>query len=66
MPLFTKSLKLKSFKNNQFARYLLYALGEIVLVVAGILIALTINNANEATLHKKNFKTILQTVAAIL
>lgn len=39
---------------NKFSKYLLYAIGEIVLVVIGILIALNINNANEA--HKKNEK----------
>jgi hypothetical protein len=32
---------------NQFRRYLIYAIGEIILVVIGILIALQINNWNE-------------------
>jgi len=32
---------------NKFSKYLIYALGEIVLVVIGILIALQINNWNE-------------------
>lgn len=32
---------------NKFGNYLLYAIGEIVLVVIGILIALSINNANQ-------------------
>lgn len=32
---------------NKFTKYLIYALGEIVLVVIGILIALQINNWNE-------------------
>jgi len=32
---------------NKFTKYLLYAIGEIVLVVIGILIALQINNLNE-------------------
>ena len=35
-------------KENKFSKYLLYAIGEIVLVVLGILIALQINNNNEA------------------
>jgi hypothetical protein len=34
-------------KENKFSKYLLYAIGEIVLVVIGILIALSINNNNE-------------------
>ena len=32
---------------NKFSKYLLYGIGEIVLVVIGILIALQINNWNE-------------------
>jgi sensor domain CHASE-containing protein len=34
-------------KENKVSKYLLYAIGEIVLVVIGILIALQINNQNE-------------------
>jgi sensor domain CHASE-containing protein len=34
-------------KENKVIKYLLYAIGEIVLVVIGILIALQINNQNE-------------------
>jgi hypothetical protein len=34
-------------KESKFSKYLLYAIGEIVLVVLGILIALQINNWNE-------------------
>jgi len=34
-------------KENRASKYLLYAIGEIVLVVIGILIALSINNWNE-------------------
>mgnify|MGYP003628392492 FL=1 len=32
---------------NKFSKYLLYAIGEIILVVIGILIAISINNWNE-------------------
>ncbi len=32
---------------NKFSKYLIYAIGEIILVVIGILIALQINNLNE-------------------
>ena len=35
------------FKVSIFRRYFLYALGEIVIVVIGILFALSINNWNE-------------------
>ncbi len=34
-------------ENNKTAKYLAYAIGEIVLVVIGILIALQLNNHNE-------------------
>jgi hypothetical protein len=39
---------------NKFSKYLLYAIGEIILVVIGILIALQINNWNE---NSKNLTT---------
>ena len=32
---------------NKFGKYVFYAIGEIILVVVGILIALQINNWNE-------------------
>ena len=32
---------------NKFSKYLIYAIGEIILVVIGILIALQVNNLNE-------------------
>ena len=41
---------------NKFSKYLIYAIGEIVLVVIGILIALSINNWNEET--KNNAKSV--------
>ncbi len=48
MFLILKELRKKLIpRSGRFSRYLLYALGEIVLVVAGILIALQINTWNE-------------------
>ena len=38
---------------NKFNKYLLYALGEIVLVVIGILIALQINNWKQLNMENK-------------
>lgn len=40
-------------------KYLLYAVGEIILVVIGILIAVSINNANEIRKTKNNLNNIL-------
>jgi hypothetical protein len=45
-------------KDNKVSKYLVYAIGEIVLVVIGILIALQINNWNEsrkASIQEANF-----------
>lgn len=51
---FFREFRQQMITEKRFTKYLLYALGEIVLVVIGILIALQINNANEE--HKKNEK----------
>jgi hypothetical protein len=55
---FRKSL----LESNSFRKYVLYALGEILLVVVGILIALAINNAN---LEQKNRKLEQQYLIAL-
>ncbi len=47
---------------NRYRRYLLYAIGEIVLVVMGILIALQINNWNEEKKHQKELQVKVQAV----
>lgn len=48
MPLLKlKSIRMKSLQEERFRKYLLYALGEILLVIAGILIALQINGWND-------------------
>ena len=44
---FFRKIRQKMLTKNKFSNYLLYAIGEIVLVVIGILIALSINNNNE-------------------
>lgn len=44
---FFRKIRHRLITNNKFSKYLLYAIGEIVLVVIGILIALQINNWNE-------------------
>jgi hypothetical protein len=44
---FFRKIRKKLLTENRFSKYLLYAIGEIVLVVIGILIALQINNWNE-------------------
>ena len=44
---------------SKFSKYLLYAIGEIILVVIGILIALQINNKNELSKQKKEEEKLL-------
>lgn len=43
---FFRIIRQKLLSENKFSKYLIYAIGEIVLVVIGILIALKINNWN--------------------
>ena len=42
-----RNIRRRLLRENRFTRYLLYAIGEIILVVIGILIAIQINNWNE-------------------
>lgn len=49
-----RKIRQKLLAERRLGRYLLYAIGEIVLVVIGILIALEVNNRNEVQkLHEK-------------
>jgi len=50
-------------EQNKTAKYFKYAIGEIILVVVGILIALQINNWNENQKQKKQLVAIYTTVA---
>jgi len=53
-----RKLRRKLMQKNKVTSYLLYALGEIILVVIGILIALGINNYNEEN-NLRNEETII-------
>ncbi|MFH4966570.1 DUF6090 family protein [Gaetbulibacter sp. M240] len=44
---FFRKIRQRLLTENKFSKYLIYSLGEIVLVVIGISIALQINNWNE-------------------
>lgn len=50
---FFRQIRKKLMEQNKVRTYLLYATGEIALVVIGILIALSINNWNEASKMNK-------------
>ena len=49
---FFRKIRQKLLSENKFSKYLIYAIGEIILVVIGILIALQINNWNENNKQK--------------
>ena len=44
---FFRKIRRQLVSENKFSKYLIYAIGEIVLVVIGIFIALQLNNWNE-------------------
>lgn len=56
---FFRKIRLNLLAGNKFTKYLLYALGEIILVVIGILIALAINNANQNRINSNNEQVYL-------
>ena len=59
---FFRKIRKELLSENSFSKYLLYAIGEIILVVIGILIALQINNWSE---EKKDTKKEYQILLSI-
>jgi hypothetical protein len=56
---FFRHIRRSLINQNQMGKYFKYALGEILLVVIGILIALQVNNWNNQRLERKKEQTIL-------
>ena len=56
---FFRTERLRFISSNRFSKYVFYAIGEIVLVVIGILIALQVNNWNENQKDKKLERSVL-------
>jgi len=56
---FFRKIRQNMIKENKASKYLLYAIGEIALVVIGILIAISINNWNENNKLAKKEATLL-------
>ena len=54
-----KNIRRRLLTENRFNKYLLYAIGEIILVVIGILIALQINTWNDARKNRNYEQEIL-------
>jgi len=58
---FFRKIRQNLLIENKTGKYLKYAFGEIVLVVIGILIALSINNWNEGRkLRNQEFKILIE------
>ena len=57
---FFRKIRQKLLSENKFSKYLIYATGEIFLVVIGILIALQINNWNEQQNIQRNQEKYLR------
>ncbi|MBT8297738.1 MAG: hypothetical protein KJO52_05335 [Maribacter sp.] len=53
---FFRKIRRNLLTENKFSKYLFYAIGEILLVVIGILIALQINNWNNEKIERKEEK----------
>lgn len=56
---FFRKIRQQLLTENKFSKYFIYAIGEIILVVIGILIALQINNWNENQKQKDFAKKLL-------
>lgn len=57
---FFRQIRIRSLSESRFMKYILYAMGEILLVVIGILIALTINNNNDFRKDRIAEKALLE------
>ncbi len=57
---FFRKIRLDALSRKRFTKYFTYAIGEIILVVIGILIALQVNNWNQNRLEKNREQKILK------
>lgn len=58
-----RRVRQKLIRQNKVSSYLLYAIGEIILVMIGILLALQVTNWNEEIKVKNELNSILRTVS---
>ncbi len=56
---FLIKIRQKLLTENKLSKYLIYAIGEIVLIVIGIMIALSINNANDVKNQRRKEHALL-------
>ena len=57
---FLRHFRQRYLAGNQFGRYLLYALGEVLLVMVGILLALQVDNWNEQRKERRDELELLE------
>ena len=60
---FFRKIRQQLLTENKFSKYLLYAIGEIVLVVIGIMIALQLNNRNQEKQEQVALNGYLNSIA---
>jgi len=59
---FFRKIRQQLLTENKFSKYLLYAIGEILLVVIGILLALYINNRNQQQINNAKITSVLKEI----
>ena len=59
---FFRRIRQNLISDNKFSKYILYAIGEIILVVIGILIALSINNRNNRKILRQTELTVYENI----
>lgn len=59
---FFRRIRQKLLSENKFSKYALYAIGEILLVIIGILIAIQIDSKNAERIERETFESNLQYV----
>jgi hypothetical protein len=59
---FFRRIRQSLLKQNKLGKYLFYAIGEIILVVIGIMIAVQLNNKNQERVQNKEIETILMKI----
>ena len=63
---FFRKIRQKLLNENRFSKYLIYAVGEIALVMIGILLALQVNNWNELRKKEQSEIQLYQKIIADL
>ena len=61
---FFRKIRYDLMEKNKTGKYFKYAIGEILLVVIGILIALQVNNWNQERIQKKELDDLIESVSS--